>query len=196
MSRWPEDPRCAETRERVELYLDGELDAEDLTRIRGHLERCPACAAQIQLAREIQAELRALPELDTPAPVLARILDQTVRGRRSAVDSRWWMSWPRPLWGALAAAGLALVLGLAVFSQRASSPEPALRNPATLARATAEARYALVKTGLLTAKAGTVLREKALRDRVVVPTRHVLNQALGLSPETMTPSAAEGAEDV
>ena len=106
------------------------------------------------------------------------------------------MSWPRPVWGALAAAGLALVLGLAVFSQRASTPEPALDDPATLARATAEARYALAKTGLLTARAGTALRDKALRDRVVTPTRQGLNQVLGRAQQPTTPSAAEGAEDV
>jgi mycothiol system anti-sigma-R factor len=196
VSRWPEDPRCAETRETVELYLDGELDGESCVRIRAHLERCSTCAAQIQLAREIQSELRSLPELEAPAPVLERILERTVHRRRPAAATRWWAIWPRPVWGALAAAGLALVLGLAVFSERGSTPEPVLPDAATLERATAEARYALAKTGLLTAKAGAAVRDKALRDRVVRPTRQGLNQALGRSLERPIPSAAEGVEDV
>src|SRR4030095_5011266 len=53
--------RCDEALEILEAYLDGDLPAAEASRVREHLERCPACAAELELAGRIQRELRSLP---------------------------------------------------------------------------------------------------------------------------------------
>lgn len=195
MSRWPEETSCEETLQQVELFLDGELPETVMARIRSHFSHCPECAAQAHLAREIQHELRGLPELDAPASVLQKIFDQTVRAeQKQPILASLWGRWPRPAWAALAAAALALALGLGVLDQR--SEEPAPPDTVALAQATAEARYALAKTGLLTQKAGLVIRDKALRDRIVAPTSKVLSQALGSPGERDPQAPSQGVNDV
>lgn len=197
MSRWPETWNCDEITQHLELFLDGELPAGATTRFRSHLDRCRECAARVHLANEIQNELHALPELDTPAPVLQQILDQTVRTRESRPSlATLWGRWPRPAWAALAAAALALAFGLGVFNQRFTSSEPAPPDTAALAQATAEARYALAKTGLLTRRAGRALRDKTLRDQIVAPTSRGLARAFGGDAAGQTEVSSEGVSDV
>jgi len=179
----------------VEVFLDGELPPAAATQIRLHLDGCPECAAQVHLANEIQNELHALPELDAPAPVLQQILNQTVRTQsRGRSRASVLNLWPRPAWAALAAAGLALALGLGILGQR--SPDPAQPDPASIAQATAEARYALARTGFLTRQAGLVIRDKALRDQVVAPTRRGLSQVLGNPAPESSGTSPEGVNDV
>ena len=197
MSRWPETWSCEEIRLHVEPYLDGELPAATMTRMRSHLGGCPECAAQVHLANEIQNELHALPEFDIPAPVLQRILDQTIRAKEPLPTRVGiWDRWPRPTWAALAAAALALALGLGVINQPTPSSGPEPPDSAALAQATAEARYALAKTGLLTRKAGRVLHDKTLRDQIVMPTSRGLSQALGSTAAQESGVSSEGVDDV
>lgn len=195
MSRWPDTWSCEEVRQQIEAFLDGELPAAATTQIRSHLDSCPACAAQVHLANEVQNELHALPELDTPAPVLQQILDQTTRTRRQESSRISWLDlWPRPAWAALAAAGLVLALGLGILTQRPA--DPVQPDQAAIAQATDEARYALARTGLLTRKAGLVIRDRTLRDEVAAPTRRGLSRVLG--NRTLEPSevSSEGVNDV
>ena len=194
MSHWPETWTCDQVREHLEAFLEGDLAAHEATSIGTHLEDCADCAAQVQLAREIQQELRSLPEFDTPAPVLHSSLDQTVRQetRRSGL-ARLWHRWPQPVWAGLAAAVLALVLGLGVVWQGGDGNEQP--DAAALAQATAEARYALAKAGLLTRKAGQTIRDDALRDQIVVPTTDGLSQALGTTDDTPSGVSTKGVSD-
>lgn len=197
MSRWPDTWNCEEIRQHVEPFLDGELPPDAASRIRSHLDTCPSCAARVHLANEIQNELRGLPELDTPAPVLQRILDQTVRSEKPRPSlASLWGRWPRPVWAAVAATALALALGLGVLDQRTAAPEPNRPDPVALAQATAEARYALTRTGLLTRKAGLALRDKALRDQIATPTKRGLAQALGRAEGERVGISSEGVNDV
>lgn len=178
MSRWPETWTCKRIREHIETFLDEQLPEASLRAIGSHLDDCGECAAHAQLAREIRTELQALPEIDAPAPVLQKILDQTVRAQSARPFwSRLEALWPQPAWGALAAVALALALGLGVLTQPSS--DPAQPDPESIAQATAEARYALAKAGLFTRKAGRVIRDQTLRDQIVAPTTRGFSQALG-----------------
>ena len=195
MSQSPESWNCNEIRQHLEIFLDGGLPETTTNQIHSHLEDCPGCSAQAQLARELHNELRALPEFDAPAPVLQQILDQTVRTESPANDAAGlWGRWPGPAWAALAATGLALLLGVGVLNQQ--SPDPAEPDAATIAQATAEARYALARTGLLTRKAGLVIRDKTLRDQIAAPTNRGLSRALHNPVEEKGGASLEGVNDV
>lgn len=185
MSQSPETWTCDQVREHLEALLEDELASHDARDIGVHLESCPECATQVRLAREIQHELRSLPELDAPAPLLYSIFDQTVRkeARRSS-PVRTWGRWPQPVWAGLAAAAFALAVGLGAFWQ--GNTEEERPDAAAVAQATAEARYALAKTGLLTRKAGQVIRDEALRDQIVVPTTDGISQVLGTTEDRLS----------
>lgn len=194
MSRSNDRTDCRQVGESLELWLDGELERSAAEPIREHLQSCSICAAEAQLSKAVRDGLRALPEWDAPATTLASILEQTSRAR--APRRRWSrlaLGLPRPAWVAMAtAATLALAFGLTVLRQPA--PQPQTYDEAAIAQATAEARFALIKTGLLTAKAGRIVRDRALRDQILVPTRRSLEQSLGIPSLPAAPLPAGGVD--
>lgn len=70
---------CAEALEQLELFLDGELDASELGRVRAHLSACYPCADRATFEEQLRAIVRercaesAPPEL---RDAIAQRLDQ------------------------------------------------------------------------------------------------------------------------
>jgi anti-sigma factor (TIGR02949 family) len=153
-----DDPlSCAAALELIEPFLDGDLDAGDAERLRGHLAGCAACAAERALAERVHGELRALPQPECPPELLARVVRT---GRGEVVPFR-----PRRterLRIAAAAAVLALAVGggsLFVHLQQVQQQRE------QVAEATREARLALAYFGKVTRKAGLDVRDEVLRRR-------------------------------
>jgi anti-sigma factor RsiW len=141
--------RCEEALDLLEPSLDGELAAMDETRLRDHLAGCRSCAAERDLAVRIQAELRTMPSnlVAFPRPAHRPM---------------------RPLRILLAAAMLVLTIGGAVyFAQSRAHSTP---SPEEVARATAEARYALAYVGRVSRHTGLDLRNGILHRRMPLAT--------------------------
>lgn len=74
---------CGAVRRRLDPLLDGDLDRRDEDRLRRHLEACPACREELELARRLRAALRdGLPTLACPPEVTAEVL------RRAGQEAR------------------------------------------------------------------------------------------------------------
>jgi len=128
---------CAEVLERLEAFIDGELETAACAGVEAHLAMCPACRGEEQLARRVQEELRTLGELDAPGPVMQAIreaaaveasrlgVEPALRGVRRSADGRHsWRIGPRP-WLAAAAAvllGIALALALGPWRRAGTGP--------------------------------------------------------------------------
>lgn len=195
MSRWPEDRGCGWVERSLDAWLDRELDATTTSQIRSHLDRCPRCAAQARLAAEIRQELGALPELDAPRPIVDSILARTSRTpERHHPWSGLFGALARPAWVAVAVA--LLILGIGLILVRSPSTPPLDPNAAAVAQATAEARFALAKAGLLTRRAGQVVRDRAFRDQIILPAQRGLNRSLRTSHANAQELASEGVDDV
>lgn len=195
MSRSPDSPTCDSIQNDLEAYLDGGVPTERVQQIEAHLRDCPHCMAQIHLANEIRNELRALPELDVPAPVIQSIYDQTVRSARPRFSLAALLGrWPRPVWATLAVACLALVVGLAVLNRSPTVPEQP--DEVAIAQATAEARYALAQIGFATRKAGVAVRDRALRDHLINPTQESISHALRRDGRPGSGTLPQGVDDV
>ena len=195
MSRSPDFQICTDIQHDLEAYLDGALPTVRVHQVEAHLAGCPSCLAQIHLAKEIQNELRALPELDAPPAVIESIFAQTVRAQRPKRSLSALLDlWPRPVWAALAAASLVLVFALAVLTQSTTAPDQP--DEAAIAQATAEARFALAQVGLATRKAGFAVRDKALREPIVAPTREGLSRALERHSNPDAAGLDKGVKDV
>src|SRR5882757_5055848 len=76
MTRPNDSLGCEEALDLLDPYLDGDLQPDEARRVREHLDRCPACAAELSLARRVQGELRALPQPECPPELLARVVRQ------------------------------------------------------------------------------------------------------------------------
>lgn len=171
-----DDPRCEEALDWIEPYLDGDLPGEEADRLKAHLGRCPACAAELQLAERIQRELRALPQLDCPPEVLERV-ERAGRGEVVAFRPRQ----PRErtsLRFLAAAALLALSVGGGALFFHLQRP-PDQPSPREIAQATADAKLALAYLGKATRRASADLQQEVLAKRLVVPATRGVARSLG-----------------
>ncbi len=188
MIRTDHDLHCEEALDWIEPYLDGDLPEDEAGRLRGHFDRCPACAAELALATRIQSELRSLPQLDCPPEVLERVRQEGRKDRARVVPFK-----PRHIIHtigprlAAAAAVLALAVGGgALFLQvQKPSDQPSQEE---IAQATADAKLALAYLGKATRRASTDLQEEILAKRLVVPATRGVSRSFGEIPDLPIPA--------
>ncbi len=182
---------CTAVLEQLEAHVDGDLAAAETAVFETHLESCPACAAEHALAVAVRRELRALPELDAPSGVLQEVFREAERSASFAPlrgDAfRGPSVFRRPLsrvrWTRAAAALFAAaVIGAGVWwgSLSPTSLEDPLASadPAVVAQATEEARYALAYLTRVHRRAGLKLRDDLFADRVARPSARGLARSL------------------
>ncbi len=188
---------CTAVLEQLEAHVDGELAAAEAAAVEAHLEGCPACAAEHALAVDLQRELRALPELDTPRSVLLELSREAerarfrrpARSRRRPAMFRWpsfgaVFRWPPfGVTPARAATALfaAMVIGGGLLWDRgvpAPAEAPPAADPAAVARATEEARYALAYLTRVNRRAGLKLRDDLFVKRIARPSARSLARSL------------------
>jgi anti-sigma factor (TIGR02949 family) len=153
--------RCEEALELLEPLLDGDLPPQEEERLRAHLEGCTSCAAELDLAGAVQRELRSLPLHDCPPEILEKV--RSAGGE--VVPFRPRLSRFRV---AAVAALLAVAIGAGAFFARPVRQGP---DPEEVAKATAEARYALAYIGKVSRQTGLELRDDVLRRHLGEPER-------------------------
>ena len=173
---------CAAVSERIEAYLDAELDAASAERLESHAATCVSCRRELEHARLVLGELRGLPLVECPPRVSEAVLAQ-VR-ERAAAQSGASVAPPAaglPSWWALAAAALiALAAGIAALTlpfadRRVEAPErSAVYTQAELEQAEQDLRFALAYFGGIARKAGMTLRDDVIADRVLEPPRRAM----------------------
>lgn len=88
----------------LSAYLDEELAPEAMVEVRGHLEQCAACQAELDGLRWLR---RLMGRLEAPEPPPG--FDAALWSRVDRREEQRWAWWPRPR-VALAAAALTVVL--------------------------------------------------------------------------------------
>jgi len=165
---------CDEALDLLDPYLDGDLPPEEAGRLRTHLDRCPACAAELALAGRIQRELRALPRPDCPPEVIQRVV-RTGRGELVPFPSRNRMT---RIAAAAAAAIIALTVGGGSLFVHLQHQRQDQADRERIAEATREARFALAYLGKVTRKAGLDIRDEVLEKRLVIPAARSVSRSL------------------
>ena len=161
MSRRVEGMSCAEVRDRLDAWIDGDLEPTEAGVLEVHMEGCAACDEERRLADEIRAELRGLPELDPPDRAIKVVRDETapsvgekVRQLMDSVILR-----PAP---AVAVLAVGVVLMLTVLPMRRSGTPP--YTDQEVARAAEETRLALAYVSSVTRRAESQVRRKIFED--------------------------------
>lgn len=110
---------CEDIRERLTAYLDGDLDPDRGTVVRGHLRTCEACRQVSTDEAALRDGLRRLPAVDPPPSLWANVqaalaeaeVQESQRPAWRRALRRWMPPAPRlAVGGALAAAAIALVV--------------------------------------------------------------------------------------
>jgi hypothetical protein len=127
---------CDEIRPRLTTYLDGELEGDRGTVVRGHLRTCDACRQVATDEAALRDGLRALPTLDPPSTLWAGVQaqlanEEVAESRRPAwrrALSRWsvatWQMAPRFAAGGLVAATVIVLLWWRPWQRDEVEPRP------------------------------------------------------------------------
>lgn len=74
---------CEETLRRLDDYLDRELNAEEMARVKEHLETCEVCAREYNFEGKILTELKAkLRRVKAPDDLIAKISRSIARYKK------------------------------------------------------------------------------------------------------------------
>lgn len=85
--------------DRMDLYLEGELDKAECRELEAHLGACPACRRLLEDRRALNMAVAGLPPIDIPPDFAAAVLSRLPAGERRA-----------PGWLAPVATGTAILL--------------------------------------------------------------------------------------
>jgi hypothetical protein len=111
---------CEEIQEELVAYCDGELAAEDRTRITAHLGTCSACSREVAQLTRIHAAFTQV-ERVTPSPDFAATFWQRLEQEKRATPvregrfARWWREWRESLSGWQLAPALAGAASILIF---------------------------------------------------------------------------------
>ena len=75
--------QCQNIRSLFDRFLDGDLQDSDASRLKKHLEECPACSSELQKDHDIITMFELLPELSCPEHVLRNIEAATLDQERA-----------------------------------------------------------------------------------------------------------------
>ena len=72
----PHETDCREVLDRVYEYLDSEVTADDIAKIRHHLEECSPCLKEYDIEDHLKALVRRCCQEAAPADLRVRIMSQ------------------------------------------------------------------------------------------------------------------------
>jgi hypothetical protein len=128
--------KCDDVRAKLTAYLDGELEGDRGSAVRGHLRGCQACREVAGDEAALRDGLRELPPVDPPASLWAGVQARLAEAEVADAERPAWrralarpLAWLAPHQLALGAVALAALVGLVVWKSRhgdvvAKAPPP------------------------------------------------------------------------
>ncbi len=184
----------------LEAYLDDDLAGSERAALEAHLERCPSCAEELELARRISGELRSLPRMACP-PEVSRAAIEHADSHPPLVARLRGLWSDRRVWQPAVAFALVAALGIAYWRE-AGAPAPvappapeAAYSEAEIARAEAELKLALAYVGEISDRARETIGAE-VGDRLVEPfSRSIAGALLPVPPPDEGEAGADGGGD-
>ncbi|MCG8463096.1 MAG: hypothetical protein MI919_42985 [Holophagales bacterium] len=161
---------------RIEAYLDGELPDTDRRQLEARLETDPTFARELELARRIRTELRALPFESCPPSVLESLDNRLLASERDGRAAAW-RRWPKAALELLRRPGL-----------KPPQLKPLLQRPA-LSTLAALSLAALLTIGLL--QQGDSLHDPPTHRSLSVPATGSDSLPLGPGVSPAPPTASD-----
>jgi anti-sigma factor RsiW len=172
---------CAWFRDRIDSFIDGELDTDELSVFETHSASCPSCREELELAQRVTAGLRDLPSQRCPDSVTDGVFGTIEpvhrQGPRESFLQRFFDRRGGLLRPAITGVALLIVIVSTVLIGRIRNGMEAVP-PAEIARAEAELKWTLAYVGDLGRRTGLTVRNDVLGERVVEPMRRAVHTAI------------------
>ena len=185
MSQFADLECCEDVLERIDAWIDGDLDVSEAAAVKSHIDQCETCKAERQLAELVVAELRSMPEFDVPDRVLRSV--RNIAGSTLGERFRLFLEESRISLVPVAAA-VAVVLIVLVVSPWGRLSEPQYSDQ-EIARAVAETRLALACIGSVAQRAELRVKEKVLQEGVAAQTVRGVRRSLRVIGEAAAVTA-------
>jgi anti-sigma factor RsiW len=186
MSQRADLDRCSEVLDRLDAWIDGDIDTSEADAIAAHVDCCQSCQTAKRDAEELIIALRSLPEFDIPDRVVRSARNRATPSLVSRAGEAWRGSIFRPM-PALAAVATVVLL-VVVFSPWRGPTTPQLVDH-EITRATEETKLALALVGSVTRKAELSVAESILEDGVAAQTVRGINRSLQIIGGAATAAA-------
>jgi hypothetical protein len=130
---------CAQTEERLSDFIDGLMTPEEAAVFSVHIGSCVDCSQLYRSVSGLVNQMQALPSLQQPEPLIARIVAATLGSRPEKQGWKRWFSWTPAIFTPRFAMGAATVAVLLVVVFRVIGVTPgkikrADLSPASIAR--------------------------------------------------------------
>ena len=179
MNRPEMTTNCTSIQDRVDLYLDGELGAIERAAFESHTIGCPACSAELALARRVNVGLDALTLETCPPSVTAAVFAHAKANPHHARRPWWWLTW-RPVLAGAVAAILLIFTGYIGQNGKLATPQ---YSRAELEQAREQAKWTLVFINQLSRKTAADLKHDVLNPHVSQKLLRVIDPKNDLNPK-------------
>jgi anti-sigma factor RsiW len=187
MSQHADVDRCSEVLDRLDAWIEGDLDTSEAAEFAAHVDCCRSCQIAKGDAEELISALRSLPEFDIPERVVQAARDRATTGLANRLGEAWRGSIIRPM-PALAAVAT-IVLLVVVLSPW---PGPTTQQPVDyeIRRATEETKLALALVENVARRAQLSVAESILENGVAAQTVRGINRSLQIIGGAATAATA------
>ena len=175
MSQRAENQRCHDTLERIEAWIDGDLDPIEAVAVESHVERCASCQAARREAQEVVSELRSLPEFPVPERVLQTVVEEARPNVWDRLADALGGSIFRPLPALAALAAFVFAIFFVAPWRGTDGPEYSKQE---VDRVAAETKLALAYVGSVARRVEMRVKERVLDDGVTGETVRGVNRSL------------------
>ena len=190
MSQRVDSDGCAEVLDRLDAWIDGDVDESEAVAMQAHVDDCEACQRERRLAEELVAELRAMPRFEVPERVLRAVDRQTRTGVAEKLHSFFEAIVRRPL-PAMAAVAAVLVVAVVMTPwNRSSVPEYSEQE---ISRAADDLRLAFAYVGDVTRRAEVRVKDRVLDEGVAAQTLRSVRRSFRIIGEVGTTATGPAA---
>lgn len=175
MSQRAELERCRAVLDRIEAWIDGDLDGRDVEWITAHVGECSSCRTAKREAEEMVSALRSLPDFEIPEQLIQRVRDRARPGPASRFVEVLRRPMLSPLPALATAAAVALVV--AVLSPW-RGPNPPQFPDHEVVRAAEETRLAVALVGSVVRRGELSVTDRILKDSSAVHTVRGVHRSL------------------
>jgi len=190
MSQPVEARPCGWVLERLEAWIDDELNEAERALVTAHVEGCKSCRREQRVAEEVVAELRALPDFELPEAVAREVARKTRQGGVERFSPYLEGLFRRPL-PAVAALAAVVAMIIVVWPWRdGSRPQYSEQE---IARASSELRLAFAYVGAITRRAELRVGERVFDHDAAGKAVRSVRRSIQIIGEAGTPAMASSA---
>lgn len=177
------ESRCSWVRDRIESYIDRELLGDEALHFERHIDTCPNCERELELARSIVSELRAMPERKCPDHVTDRVFEEVGAEAGTSLRDRFrhWLAGGRlPLVRPVLVS--ALVLAVVVSSLLMGRFRSQRITPEEARKAEADLRLTFAYVSAASRRTGIAVRDDVIGRGLVEPMERAIHSTFERNP--------------